>query len=89
MSLLFFTLALAGIAALWFALRDTGKVRVALVTATRRAHAHQMIGTLILVAHASEIGRVISHLSWLHALLALLLFSIWLATRFDNNEEIA
>lgn len=89
MSLLFFALAAGGIIALYKALGDTNRVRKAVMKASNKAHFHQMLGIIILVAHASEIGRVVSHISWIHLILALLLFALWLATRFDSVDELS
>jgi hypothetical protein len=90
MYLLFFALGAIGLLALFKAHGDTNRVRTAVVTASNKVHFHQMMGILIIVAHASEIGFVISHLSWLHMILALFLFALWLATRYgDITEELA
>lgn len=42
---------------------------------------------LIMVAHASEITRVVSHVSATHALTALALFTVW-AISSTGTEEI-
>ncbi len=91
MSILFFALAAIGLIALYYlvAQKDTGKMREVLAKASQKAHFHQMLGMVIIVAHASEIGRVITHLSFVHLLLALFLFALWLATRYDSAPELA
>ena len=54
------------------------KATRSLVKASHKAHMHQMLGVIIVVAHASEIVRVVSHISVWHLLAALLVFSLWL-----------
>lgn len=88
MSILFFGLAALGLLAMYKALGDTSKVREAVLVASKKAHFHQLLGSVIIVAHASEIGKVISHLSWLHAMIALFLFALWLASRQGSAEEL-
>lgn len=60
-----------------------------LVKMTRRAHVHQMLGVIIVVAHASEIVRVVSHISLWHLVIAFALFSLWLASEKDATHELA
>jgi hypothetical protein len=55
----------------------------------KKTHVHQMLGIIIIVAHASEIGRVVSHTSIWHLLIALALFAVWLVTQGANQEEIS
>lgn len=52
---------------------------------TKQAHVHQMLGVVIIVAHASEIARVVSHISIWHLLAATLLFGLWLLP--ENRVE--
>ena len=54
----------------------------------KKAHVHQMLGVVIVVAHASEIVRVVSHITVWHLLVALALFTVWIMTQ-DNAEELA
>ncbi len=97
MTIFFFALCAIGIAALYKllyfrgnkALGDVNKVRGAIVTATKKAHFHQMLGMIILVAHASEISRVMSHISFMHFIVALFLFTLWFATRTESEAEFA
>lgn len=81
----------AGVAtvALYAAHKDTGKVREAITHASRKAHLHQMLGLIIIVAHASDIGKVITHMTLVHAVAALLLLAVWLATKTADAEELA
>ena len=53
----------------------------------KRAHVHQMLGALIVVAHASEIVRVVTHITVWHLLVAITIFSIWLITQQGGNAE--
>lgn len=56
----------------------------------KRAHVHQMLGALIVVAHASEIVRVVSHITLWHLLVAIAIFAIWLITQSGaSTEELA
>ena len=55
----------------------------------RKAHVHQMLGVIIVVAHASEIVRVVSHITLWHLAVAMLLFSVWLLTQNEGAEELA
>ena len=87
MSLFFFALSAMGILALYKALGDTSRVRNAIVQASNKAHFHQMMTIVMLVANASEISRVISHIGWMHMIIALFLFTLWLATRTGSVEE--
>lgn len=49
-------------------------------------HVHQVLGAIIIVAHASEIVRVVSHISIWHLLVALLLFTLWLIPEREHSE---
>ncbi|MDQ3018420.1 MAG: hypothetical protein M3Q64_00940 [bacterium] len=89
MSTFFFAIGALGIFALYKAMGDTSKVRTALVKASNRTHFHKLLGMMIIIAHASEIGRVVSHISLLHLVLAIFLFALWLATRYESEEELA
>ncbi len=55
----------------------------------QKIHIHQMLGVIIVVAHASEIVRVVSHITLWHLLVAILLFSVWLLTQNEDAEELA
>ena len=66
------------------------KATRSLVKVAKVAHVHQMLGVLIVVAHASEITRVISHISLWHLAVAVVLFGLWLASQnHDHTEELA
>ena len=52
-------------------------------------HVHQMLGVIIVVAHASEITRVVSHISWWHLLAAAAVFALWFSGHKDPTEELA
>ncbi len=65
------------------------KATRSLVRVSKAAHVHQMLGVLIIVAHASEITRVISHISLWHLAVALVLFGLWLASQNHATEELA
>lgn len=83
-------LGLAGISAAAMyaaAARNTSQVSRAIASASRKTHMHQMLGVLLLVAHASEIGHVVEHLSLVHVLIALFIFAMWMGTR--SGEELA
>lgn len=57
---------------------------------SKRAHVHQMLGALIVVAHASEIVRVVSHITLWHLMVAVAIFAIWLITqKSEITEELA
>ena len=55
-----------------------------------KSNAHHLLGIIIVVAHASEIGHVATHLSWYHAVVALLVFAAWYGTRASHDvcEEL-
>ncbi len=57
--------------------------------ATKAAHVHQMLGVVIIVAHASEIARVVMEINIWHLATALTLFSIWMATTKGGLSELA
>lgn len=61
----------------------------ALIKGAHKAHVHQMLGIIIVVAHASEIVRVVSHISLWHLAAAVVVFSLWLATQKNATEELA
>ncbi len=65
------------------------KATRSLVKVSHKAHVHQMLGVLIVVAHASEIMRVVSHINVWHLLAALLVFSLWLMGQDDAATELA
>lgn len=65
------------------------KATRSLVKVSKVAHVHQMLGVLIVVAHASEITRVISHISLWHLALAIVLFGLWMAGEKHTDEELA
>lgn len=53
-------------------------------------HFPKALGMLILVAHASEVGRVVSHTTPVHLIAAILLFVLWVATeQREKAEEVA
>lgn len=60
-----------------------------LVRVSKAMHVHQMLGMLIVVAHASEITRVISHIGLWHLAIAIGLFALWLAGQHDPADELA
>ena len=73
-------------------IRNTAQLHRAtrsLIKATQRAHVHQLLGVIIVVAHASEIVRVVSHISLWHLAAAVVVFSLWLATQKNAIEELA
>lgn len=82
-------LAGAGTAALYGAVRNTKQVHVAIAYATRKAHIHEMLATLLIVSHASEIGHVVEQLSFIHIIVALLIFAAWMLSRFGTEGELA
>ncbi len=88
-SALFFAVAAVAAAILYAVHRDTGKVQKAILHAAGKTHLHQMLGIVIVVAHASQIGEVITHLTVVHMAAALLLFAVWMATRKTNADELA
>lgn len=53
---------------------------------SKAAHLHQMLGVVIIVAHASEIVRVVSHITIWHLGIALVLFGLWLITQKSGTE---
>lgn len=65
------------------------KATRSLVRVTKVAHVHQMLGVLIVVAHASEITRVISHISLWHLVIAMILFGLWFASEKHSSKELA
>lgn len=56
--------------------------------ASLKSYAHHILGALIVVAHASQIGTVVEHLSWWHIAAALMVFGIWFITRSRVQKEI-
>ena len=65
------------------------KATRSLARVTKVAHVHQMLGVLIVVAHASEITRVISHISLWHLAIAMVLFGLWLASEKHSTIKLA
>ena len=65
------------------------KATRSLVRVSKVTHVHQMLGVLIVVAHASEITRVTSHISLWHLAIAIILFGLWLAGEKHSSEELA
>lgn len=65
------------------------KATRSLVRVSKVAHVHQILGVLIVVAHASEITRVISHISLWQLSLAVVLFGLWMASEKHSSEELA
>ena len=56
----------------------------------KQAHVHQMLGVVIVVAHASEIVRVVSHITLWHLLAAIALFAVWFLTQQgESAKELA
>ena len=55
----------------------------------KKAHVHQMLAVIIVVAHASEIVRVVSHITLWHLMVAIVVFSVWLLTQNEGAEELA
>jgi nitrate reductase gamma subunit len=55
----------------------------------QNAHIHQMLGAIIIIAHASEIMRVVEHIKIWHIAASLLLFAIWLSSERDHDAELA
>lgn len=55
----------------------------------KNAHIHQMLGAIIIIAHASEIMRVVEHIKIWHIAASLLLFAIWLSSERDHDAELA
>ena len=82
-------LAVAGAGAVYASYKDTKSVRTSLAEVLGASHVHQLLSAVVIVAHASEIGRVVSHLTWVHALAAITLFAIWFASRGASEAEIA
>lgn len=83
------SLLLVGAGAVYASYKDTKSVRTALNKIAGSSHIHQLLGAVIIVAHASEIGRVFTHLTWAHALAAIALFAIWLVNSQTSVSEIA
>lgn len=65
------------------------KATRSLVRASKVAHVHQMLGILVVVSHASEITRVVSHISLWHLVIAIVLFGLWMASEKHSREELA
>ncbi len=58
-------------------------------TLAKKAHVHQMLGLIIVVAHAAQIGEVVAHISIWHLMIAALLFALWLySPEHEHAEEI-
>ncbi len=49
---------------------------------------HHFLGMVIVVAHASEIGRVVSHLDWFDLALAGIVFLLWQISQPPKEKEI-
>lgn len=54
--------------------------------AAKKAHVHEMLGAVIIVAHASEILRVVREIHIWHIGIAALLFALWLIPDRKNPE---
>lgn len=65
----------------WLNAKTLHKATRSVVKVSKVAHVHQMLGTLIVVAHASEIVRVVSHISLWHLVIAIVVFGLWLASQ--------
>ena len=65
------------------------KAARSVVKLSKVAHVHQMLGVIIVVAHASEIVRVVSHISIWHLAVALAVFGLWLTGQHDAAAELA
>lgn len=65
------------------------KAAHSLVRVSKVAHVHQMLGVIIVVAHASEIVRVFSHISLWHLAVAFVVFGLWLASQNRATPELA
>lgn len=70
-------------------LREAQKSIGYLSKMTKLAHVHQMLGVVIVVAHASEIIRVVKEISVWNLLIALLLFALWLLPERNRVEELS
>lgn len=86
-------LALAGILLIAFlADRRKAKARASSNQSGRVGSAARMIPhaltMLVMVAHASEITRVVSHVSTAHVLIALGLFAVWAVSNSTGSEEV-
>lgn len=82
-------LAIASFGAIAASYHDTKSVRDSLAKVMGASHVHQLLSAVIIVAHASEIGRVVSHLTWVHALVAITLFAVWMFSRTASETDIA
>lgn len=88
-STIVFALAGAILIAVWV---DRKKVRTQATTvassgmrSARRMVPHALT-MLVMVAHASEITRVVQHLSSVHVITALSLFAVWAITSSGSEE---
>lgn len=50
-------------------------------------HFPKLIGMVILVAHASEVGQIVVHASPIHYVVATMLFVLWVGTEQRLKEE--
>jgi hypothetical protein len=88
-----FLLGSAVVVAVISALYNTRKVNAGLLTnvhAKVRQHGKhfpKLIGMVILVAHASEVGQIVVHASPIHYVVATMLFVLWIGTEQRLKEE--
>ena len=66
--------------------RTLHKAAKTAASVSKAVHIHQMLGVIIVVAHASEIARVVSEIHLWHLGTAFVLFGLWLATQKTGAE---
>lgn len=83
----------AVVGALISALYNTRKVNLGLLSNMHSKirqhgkHFPKLIGMVILVAHASEVGQIVVHASPIHYVIAGMLFVLWVGTEQRLKEE--
>lgn len=70
----------------YFTVKSLHKTVRTAAAISKAAHFHQMLGVVIVVAHASEIVRVVSEIHLWHLGTALVLFGLWLITQKAGTE---
>jgi hypothetical protein len=87
-TLLFVVLGVVAASMAVTALHHTKRVHNSLASMASKTQFPKALGMLILVAHTTEIARVLEHVSLPHVIAALLLFTLWAATHLGTADEL-
>ena len=87
-TLLFVVIGVAATSLAATALHHTQRVHNSLAVVAKKTQFPKALGMLILVAHTTEIARILDHVSLTHVIAALLLFTLWAATHLGTADEL-